>query len=90
MLFRQPQPRTFVSLLLLLFYLILSIYHPIESPVPDNQQQQVQVQEEEEEQEPQQQKTCIMYVCNIFSRVRCMHHRFPFPVPHLPFPVLFS
>lgn len=24
-----------ISLLLLLFYLILSIYHPIESPVPD-------------------------------------------------------
>lgn len=38
-----------ISLLLfLLFYLVLSIYHPIESPVSDNQQQQEQEQEKED------------------------------------------
>lgn len=64
MLFRQPQPRTFVSLLLLLFYLILSIYHPIESPVSDKNKKKMNMNKNENNKNKNNKKpVCTRYVC---------------------------
>lgn len=85
MLFRQPQPRTFVSFsLLLLFYLILSIYHPIESPVPDKNKKKNNKMENKNNKNKKQQKTCI-YLCT-FSTGRPVYAP-PFPVSRFPLPV---
>lgn len=78
-----------ISLLLLLFYLILSIYHPIESPVPDkkNKRWKKNKNENKKNKNKKNKKPVYRYVGNVFSRSRCIHHRFPSTVSRFPFPV---
>lgn len=70
-----------ISLLLLLFYLILSIYHPIESPVPDkNKKKNKKKNEKNKKNKNHNNKKPACIVCTTVSR-------FPFSVTRYPLPV---